>query len=98
MKSSFRSYGKAKPKRIRDLAEVLRVEVSDLMRYAGYLADGDPEEAQAKEPLHHLLEQVSRLTDDQMIILIDHAWEEYRGRVGFSLEDPRRRGRGTTPR
>ncbi|MCA1697119.1 MAG: helix-turn-helix domain-containing protein, partial [Actinobacteria bacterium] len=25
------------PKRIRELAEVLRVDVSDLMRYAGYL-------------------------------------------------------------
>ena len=87
-----------KPSRIRDLAGVLRVEVSDLMRYAGYLVEGDPEEAQAKDPLHYLLDRVGRLTDDQLIVLIDQAWEEYRGRVGFSLEDPRRRGRGTAPR
>ena len=87
-----------KPRRIRELAEVLRVEVSDLMRYAGYLAEGDPEEAQANEPIHNLLEQVGRLTDDQLIVLIDQAWEEYRGRVGFSLEYPRRRGGGTPPR
>jgi transcriptional regulator with XRE-family HTH domain len=86
-----------KPSRIRDLADVLRVEVSDLMRYAGYLAEGDPEDVQAKEPIHHLLEQVGCLTDDQLIVLVDQAWEEYRGRVGFSLEDPRRRGGGTAP-
>ena len=86
------------PRRIRNLAEVLRVDVSDLMRYAGYLAGGEPEEAQAKEPLHYLLQQVGRLTDDQLIVLIDHAWEEYRGRVGFALEAPRRRGGGTAPR
>ena len=87
-----------KPRRIRDLAEALRVEVSDLMRYAGYLAEDDPEKVQAYEPLDHLLEQVGRFTDDQLIVLIDHAWEEYRSRVGFGLQDPRRRGTGTTPR
>lgn len=87
-----------KPGRIRELAEVLRVDVSDLMRYAGYLAEGDPKEVQAKEPLHALLGQVGGLSDDQLIVLIDQAWEEYRGRVGFSLEDPRRRRGGTAPR
>ena len=87
-----------KPRRIRELARELRVEVSDLMRYAGYLAEGDSEEMQAKEPLHNLLEQVGGLTDDQLIVLIDQAWEEYRGRLGFNLEDPRRRrGGGTAP-
>ncbi len=78
------------PGRIQRLAEVLRVEVSDLMRYAGYLPDGEPDE-EAQEPLHQLLGQVGRLTNEQLIVLIDHAWEEYRGRQGFSLEDPRRR-------
>ncbi len=80
-----------KPERIRRLAEVLRVDVADLMKYAGYLADGDSEEAQAGEPFHLLLGQVGRLTNDQLIVLIDQAWEEYRVRLGFSLEHPHRR-------
>ena len=79
-----------KPERIRRLAEVLRVDVADLMKYAGYLADGDSEEAQAEEPFHLLLGQVGRLSNDQLIVLIDQAWEEYRVRLGFSLEHPHR--------
>lgn len=80
-----------RPARIRQLAKVLRVDVSDLMRYAGYLPDDEEERVQAKDPLHQLLEQASRLTNEQLIVLIDHAWEEYRNRLGFSLEHPRRR-------
>ena len=80
-----------KPRRIRQLAKVLGVDISDLMRYAGYLPDEESEEVQAQDPLHQLLEQASHLTNEQLIVLIDHVWEEYRGRVGFSLEDPRRR-------
>jgi transcriptional regulator with XRE-family HTH domain len=80
-----------RPQRIRRLAEVLRVDLSDLMRYAGYLPDAETVDAQAKEPFHQLLAQVGRLTNDQLVVLIDQAWEEYRGRQGFSLEDPRRR-------
>lgn len=81
-----------KPARIRQLAGALRVDVSDLLRYAGYLPDGRADEAQAEDPLHQLLEQASHLTNEQLIVLIDHAWELYRDRVGFSLERPRRRG------
>ena len=33
------------------------------------------------------------LTNEQLIVLIDQAWEEYRGRAGFSLEAPRRHRR-----
>jgi transcriptional regulator with XRE-family HTH domain len=80
------------PKRIRELAEVLRVDVSDLMRYAGYLPDDKRAEVEAEEPFHRLMGQVSGLTNDQLIVLIDQAWEEYRNRHGFSLEDPRRTG------
>ena len=80
-----------KPRRIRQLAQVLRVEVADLMRYAGYLPDDELAEVQAEDPFHQLLEQVSRLTNDQLVVLIDQAWEEYRFRIGFSLEHPLRR-------
>ena len=80
-----------KPRRIRQLAQLLQVDVPDLMRYAGYLPDEEPAEVQAQDPLHQLLEQVSRLSNDQLIVLIDQAWEEYRFRIGFSLEHPRRR-------
>lgn len=81
-----------RPGRIRELARVLRVDVSDLLRHAGYLPDGS-EEAQAEDPLHELLEQAGHLSNEQLIVLIDHAWEEYRGRLGFSLEHPRRGGK-----
>lgn len=80
------------PKRIRELADVLRVDVSDLMRYAGYLPGGKPPELETKEPFHQLMGQVGGLTNDQLIVLIDQAWEEYRTRCGFSLEGPRRKG------
>jgi transcriptional regulator with XRE-family HTH domain len=79
-----------KPQRIRLLAEVLRVDVSDLMRYAGYLPAGMPEETEAEEPFHQLMNHIFKLTNDQLIVLIDQAWEEYRFRLGFSLEHPRR--------
>ncbi|MDQ3573582.1 MAG: helix-turn-helix domain-containing protein [Actinomycetota bacterium] len=80
-----------RPERIRELADVLRVETSDLMRYAGYLLDDKPADVQAAEPFHRLMGEIGRLTNDQLIVLIDQAWEEYRGRAGFSLEGPRRR-------
>lgn len=80
-----------RPRRIRQIAQVLRVDASDLMKYAGYLPEGQHEEVQANDPLHQLLGNVAGLTNDQLIILIDHAWEQYRDRVGFSLDHPRPR-------
>jgi hypothetical protein len=62
-----------RPQRIPDIAEVLRVEVTDLMKYARYLPDGEADEVRAEEPFHQLLGVVSR-----------QASEEYRFRVGFS--------------
>ncbi|HEX8769258.1 MAG TPA: helix-turn-helix transcriptional regulator [Acidimicrobiales bacterium] len=82
-----------RPQRIQRLAEVLRVDISDLLRYAGYLPDLETVDAQSKEPLHLIMEEVAHLTNDQLIVLIDHAWEEYRGRQGLSLEGPRRRSK-----
>ncbi len=79
-----------KPQRIHRLAEVLRVEVSDLMRFAGYLPEGEPPAKDSGDQLQQLMNHVATLTDAQLIVLIDHAWEAYRARVGFSLEGPRR--------
>ena len=79
-----------RPDRIGRLAEVLRVEVADLMRYAGYLPESKPTGAQADETLRRLLDEVSGLTNEQLVVLIDHAWVEYRDRLGFSLQPPRR--------
>jgi len=56
------------------------------------LPDGEPAEVEAKDPFHRLMGQIGSLTNDQLIVLIDQAWEEYRGRCGFSLEDPHRTG------
>lgn len=82
-----------RPQRIRQLAEVLRVDLSDLMRYAGYLPGAETPDAQSKDPFHQLMGQIESLTNDQLIVLIDQAWEAYRNRHGFSLEDPGRRGK-----
>jgi len=60
------------------------------MRYAGFLLDGEPADMQADEPLHRLLSEIGRLSNEQLIVLIDQAWEEYRGRAGFNLEASRR--------
>ena len=76
-----------RPQRIRKLAEVLRADVSDLMRYAGYLPEGEPPGAQADAPFHRLLGQVG-LTNEQLIVLIEPAWEEYRGRLGSAWRIP----------
>jgi len=62
--------GEGGSRRIRKLAEVLGVNVSDLMRYAGYLPNGEAPEVQAEEPLHRLLGMVDALTNDQLIVLI----------------------------
>ena len=75
------------------LAEVLRVDLPDLMRYAGYLPGVETPGAQSKDPFHQLMGQIESLTNDQLIVLIDQAWEAYRNRHGFSLEDPGRRGK-----
>lgn len=80
-----------RPRCIQQLAHALRVDASDLMKYAGYLPVGQHEEVQANDPLPQLLGKVAGLTNDQLIALIDHAWEEYRQRVGFSLDHPRPR-------
>ena len=86
------------PQRLQRIAEVLRVDTSDLMRYAGYLPNGEPAEVQADGPFHQLLGQISQLTNDQLVVLIDQAWEEHRGRAGFSLDQPTRVRRGGGPR
>lgn len=80
-----------RPDRIRRLAEVLRVEVAELMRYAGYLPEDQPAEAEPDEPFHRLSEQLSGLTNDELLSLIDQALQEYRSRVGFSQQAPRPR-------
>ena len=80
-----------RPDRIRRLAEVLRVEVAELMRYAGYLPEDELAEAKSDRPLHRLLNQVGGLTNDELILLIDQAWQEYRSRAALSLQTPHRR-------
>jgi ribosomal protein L17 len=47
----------------------------------------------SNEPLHQVMEKVAYLTDDQLIVLIDQAREQYRDRQGFGLERPRRRSK-----
>lgn len=48
------------------------------MRYAGFSPDGEPADVQAEEPFHRLMGELGGLTNEQLIVLIDQAWEEYR--------------------
>lgn len=83
------------PKRIRELAEALEADCLNLMRYAGYLTEAEPSQTKGEEPFHRFMAQICELNDDQLVLLIDHAWEEHRNRAGFALDSyrPRRKAR-----
>jgi transcriptional regulator with XRE-family HTH domain len=77
-------HGKAlpRPQRVRQLAELLGLDVGRLHRAAGYL----PEEE--RSPLddiwHDVFERMSELSETELMLLLDRAWEELRARRGFS--------------
>lgn len=80
---SRRETGLSVPKadRLPALAEVLGLDAEYVHRMAGYL----PVErsSPAVELLHQVHARAAELTDEELLLLIDRAWQEYRRRRGL---------------
>lgn len=75
--------GAAIPKRDRlpVLAQVLSLDAEYVHRLAGYL----PAELSsgAADVMHAVFERTAELTDDELLLLLDRVWQEYRRRRGL---------------
>jgi transcriptional regulator with XRE-family HTH domain len=66
-----------RPDRVTQLAAALGMERVRLLRLAGYLTDDDQLD---DAPLPGMLNRVSRLSDDDLLSLLDAAWDEHKTR------------------
>ncbi len=71
-----------RPRRVRQLAELLDLDVERLQHLAGYLPER--ERSAANGPWHELYERMPELTHGELMLLIDRAWQELRSREGLS--------------
>jgi transcriptional regulator with XRE-family HTH domain len=70
------------------LAKVLDLEEERLLGYAGFLPRGD--RSQYWGQFQATYESVVRLSDKELVLLLDKAWQEHRRRQGFeALKEPR---------
>lgn len=72
------------PKRLAALAEALDLKLDRLLSLAGYFPDDSPEPA--IRPLMTRVD-VSAVSDDDLYLVIDLAWEELRRRRTLGLRD-----------
>jgi transcriptional regulator with XRE-family HTH domain len=70
-----------KPDRLPMLAEVLGLDSGYVHRMAGYLPPGQT--SAAGEVVHELYARVQELTDEEVLLLIDRCWQEFRRRRGL---------------
>lgn len=77
------------PRRIPAVAEILHLDLDDLHRLAGYLPRD--ERSSAWEQFHAAFIRMGELSDDELLLLIDHAWDEYRRRRLPAPEEKRPR-------
>jgi transcriptional regulator with XRE-family HTH domain len=70
-----------KPNRLPVLAEVLGLDPEYVHRMAGYL----PVErtSPAADLVHDLYARAAELSDDELLLLLDRIWQEYRKRKGL---------------
>jgi transcriptional regulator with XRE-family HTH domain len=71
-----------KPNRLPALAEVLGLDVEYVHRMAGYLPVD--RSSAAAELVHELYARAVELTDDELLLVIDRSWQEYRRRRGLT--------------
>lgn len=71
-----------RPVRVRQLAEALGVDAARLQRFAGYLPQ--EERSAVAQDWHAVYERMPELTESELLLLIDRAWEELRCRKGLS--------------
>ena len=74
-----------RPKRVIALAQVLDLDAQLLHRFAGYLPQP---ERKLTGPWHELFERMHELTRPELVLLLDRAWEELRGREGLHPPGP----------
>ncbi len=70
-----------KPDRLPVLAEVLGLEAEYVHRMAGYLPPG--ESSAAAELVHDLYARAHELTDEELLLVLDRCWQEFRRRRGL---------------
>ncbi len=71
-----------RPVRVRQLAEALSLDAARLQRFAGYLPED--ERSEVADPWHEVYARMPELTESELMLIIDRAWEELRGRKGFA--------------
>ena len=71
-----------KPDRLPVLAEVLGLDSTYVHRMAGYLPPG--ESSPAADLVHELYARAHELSDEEVLLLIDRCWQEFRRRRGLS--------------
>jgi transcriptional regulator with XRE-family HTH domain len=72
--------------RVAPLAQLLEMAASDLLRLAGYLPD--EERSSAHGAFEAMLREISVLTDVELMLLIDAAWQTFRDRQALALPEP----------
>lgn len=70
-----------KPDRLPVLANVLGLDSAYVHRMAGYLPPG--ESSSAAELVHELYARAHELSDEEVLLLIDRCWQEFRRRRGL---------------
>jgi transcriptional regulator with XRE-family HTH domain len=73
------------PDRVAGLAKALDYEEERLLGYAGYLPRGD--RSDYWQQFQAMYENLINLSDGELLLLLDKAWQEHRRRQGF--EAPR---------
>lgn len=70
-----------KPDRLPMLAEVLGLDGEYVHRMAGYLPPG--QSSSAADLVHDLYARAHELSDEEVLLLIDRCWQEFRRRRGL---------------
>jgi transcriptional regulator with XRE-family HTH domain len=80
------------PDRVSALAKILDLEEDRLLGYAGFLAKGD--RSRYWTQFQAMYESLVELSDKELLLLLDRAWEEHRRRQGFEAPKEPRIDRG----
>jgi transcriptional regulator with XRE-family HTH domain len=72
------------PRRIAELAEALNLDLSALLRSAGYLVASDF----TANRLQPMVAELGRMTTSDLVLFIDAGWEQLRGRLAASPARP----------
>lgn len=68
-----------RPRRLLEIAELLGLDSATLHRLAGYLPNSEHSDRWSA-PAERAFDQMGELSDTELMLLIDRAWEEFRRR------------------